>query len=733
MRSGAAIMLAALAMLTTVASAPAAPSPAQLCQETISSAARRYFDARAKALARCRNLRAVSGQPADCTTAADVVAALAQAETRLTAKLTAKCPGATVALTDLGLACAGASTVGDVVACIRDDVHGPRADELIDAGYGDSGQVSAVVLRRCQRAIGRGIRKAASARARARAQCARALTLVAGGSGSCPDERTFQVLDRRRAQLVALIEARCDDAQVLDAALEFGGECGDDRPGVPAAVFQHLTFERSVSGNAIPARTRLARCLAATTAVQADTAAAAVHALSDPGPFDYGVAAGDATETSFIAWTRTTDAPVTLEVATTASFAPVAVTIAGLTPNPAADNTIKVEVSGLSPATQYYYRFTAPGGSSRTGRIRTAPLPSSTAPITFAFTGDSNAYYKPFAVLEGITRDDPDLFLYIGDTVYADDTRSGTGEAIVLADYHLKYRENREDRALRDLMANVGTDTIWDDHEVTNDFYGVPFGAFGAQIVAGNQAFRDWMPIREDTGDPMRLYRSFKWGEVAEFFLIDPRQYRDAHAYVTEPACLSGGEPVVLPGPTCVAEINNPARTYLGAAQKAWLKAALATSTAKWKFIMNGPPITPLTFLPYDRWEGYEAERAEMLEFFRNPDGNPSTADAIPNVIFLTTDLHAAIYNPQVANPGPSGGSIREIIAGAIGMDSIYRLLPGSILPVVGSLPSLFPTIQFFDIDRRNYVHVRADTTQATFTFRDNTGSVLKSFTLAAE
>ena len=148
---------------------------------------------------------------------------------------------------------------------------------------------------------------------------------------------------------------------------------------------------------------------------------------------------------------------------------------------------------------------------------------------------------------------------------------------------------------------------------------------------------------------------------------------------------------------------------------------------------MNGPVLMNLLFLPYDRWEGYGAERTEMLEFFRNPDGNVMTDDHLTNVIFLSTDIHAAIYNPTVTNPGPSAGSIPEIVAGAIGFDSIYRLLPSSILPVVGSLPGLFPTIQFFDIDRRNYVYVDLDDTQATFTYRDNTGSILKEIHLIAE
>ena len=134
--------------------------------------------------------------------------------------------------------------------------------------------------------------------------------------------------------------------------------------------------------------------------------------------------------------------------------------------------------------------------------------------------------------MEQITAYDPDVWLYIGDTIYGDDPRSGSGVAITRADYHDKYEENRNDRALRDALAEVGFYAIWDDHEVTNDFWGTD-PAIQTQMADGNQAFRDYMPIREDGGDPQQLYRSFRWGYVAEFFLIDDRQYRDPQAYLT--------------------------------------------------------------------------------------------------------------------------------------------------------------------------------------------------------
>jgi hypothetical protein len=161
-------------------------------------------------------------------------------------------------------------------------------------------------------------------------------------------------------------------------------------------------------------------------------------------------------------------------------------------------------------------------------------------------------------------------------------------------------------------------------------------------------------------------------GRRRQFFLTTTAS-TDPQAYVTEPACLSAGEPAVIPpAGACATEIANPARTYLGAAQKAWLKSALASSTATWKFIMNGPVITNLTFLPYDRWEGYSAERAEILEFIRNPDGYVMIDDRLTNVVVLTptstppsTTRRWRIRSRRRLDP--------EIIAGAIGMDPIYR------------------------------------------------------------
>ena len=77
-------------------------------------------------------------------------------------------------------------------------------------------------------------------------------------------------------------------------------------------------------------------------------------------------------------------------------------------------------------------------------------------------------------------------------------------------------------------------------------------------------------------------------------------------------------------------------------------KDAIANSDARFKVIMNELPIQQYYILPYDRWEGYEAERQEMLSFLRDR--------GIKNTIFLTTDVHATLVNDARFQTLESGG-----------------------------------------------------------------------------
>ena len=332
-----------------------------------------------------------------------------------------------------------------------------------------------------------------------------------------------------------------------------------------------------------------------------------------------------------------------------------------------------------------------------------------------------------------------DAWFFIGDTIYGDDPRADGVVSVSKQDYYGKYKENLSDRPLRQMMESTGTYVMWDDHESRNDVAGtVP--AFATKIANGNHAFRKYWPMREDTGDPQQLYRSFKFGTLAEFFIIDLRQYRSAkytccnlasdNGYVltdTDTTCTTGD--LALPDATCNAALATPGRTVLGATQKAWLKNALQNSTATFKFIMNGPPITNLFFTPYDFWIGYPQERDEILNFILDPNGDTNQADRIPNVVWLSTDLHGIVISHDRVSIGPSQ-PVPEVVGGAIGMDPIFEELPPSLIPILPSLPGVLTQITQFDIDRFNATVLSVTDTptpKATIDFYDRSNTIIQS------
>jgi alkaline phosphatase D len=252
------------------------------------------------------------------------------------------------------------------------------------------------------------------------------------------------------------------------------------------------------------------------------------------GGFSAGLAAGDVSSTGAVLWTRS-DAPgrVRLQVSSRPEFDSIDVQVesdAGVV----ADNTVRIEVSGLSPRTTYFYRFARIDDSalvSRTGRFRTAPADDASATLRFVFSGDTNFAYAPFGVVATMAREDADAFIWFGDTIYADVPAGGLAVARTLDDYRAKYRQIRSDPSIREALAATALITGGDDHEVTNDYAGADPALSEQQKLDAYRAFLEYMPVRSpDPADPYRTYRRIRYGANVEFFVLDARQYRDPSA-----------------------------------------------------------------------------------------------------------------------------------------------------------------------------------------------------------
>jgi alkaline phosphatase D len=471
--------------------------------------------------------------------------------------------------------------------------------------------------------------------------------------------------------------------------------------------------------------------------------------------FTHGVASGDVREDSVVLWTRADGATsLTAEVATDESFSGDVIEADGET-SKERDFTVKVNVAGLEPDSRYYYRFRDGSSLSPTGTFVTAPPASASAPLRFVFSGDSDGSrredgsppYNEFEVLDTARADDPAFFLYFGDTIYAD---RDPNPAEDLDGYRAKYRENREYRALADILAATSTYNMWDDHEVVNDFAGTTVDP--ELFAAGLQAFREYWPIDDSTNDPETLYRTFRWGADAAMIMLDGRSFRDAPA---TNACRydDGGEPdpipaAALPGAPdalrvlrefvdlppelpedCAEVMNDPDATMLGAEQKEYLLDWLATTDATWKIVVNPVAIQSLLISPYDRWEGYAPERAEILEFIRD--------EGIDNVVFLTTDFHANIFGPVSMDPFEDNEPIAyEAVTGPIATNplkaDVEEIVGDSAAGGVEGFMEEVLQVDCLEMDSYAYTLVEIDEGFMTLTAKDDEGAELCSNELEA-
>ncbi len=402
--------------------------------------------------------------------------------------------------------------------------------------------------------------------------------------------------------------------------------------------------------------------------------------------FPHGVASGDVRETSAVLWTRSArSAPVSVEVSADPRFASL-VFERTVVPSPERDLTVKILASGLTPATRYQYRFRSGGGAySQTGTFVTPPAADASADLTFAYSACSDGGYVggvpalSLGLLDAVVADRPDFFAHLGDNIYPDSSLV-PNPIFTLEAYRAKYKEIRSIATFRNFMASTSMITTWDDHEVENDYARETVDP--RRWAEGHRAFMEYSPIAEQPGG--RIYRKFRWGREIELFVLDGRSYRSRHASSTPvcdnppgsrtpdlaptlpPAIRAAFAPLVpqmrLPSPPgCQETLADPNRTMLGIGQKIWLKRELARSTATWKLILNQTPIQEFFANPYDRWEGYAAERAEILTFIRT--------SGIKNVVWLTGDTHATFVNDvrlSTFTPPFETTGMKEVVTGPI-------------------------------------------------------------------
>ncbi|MGK5740318.1 alkaline phosphatase D family protein [Micromonospora sp. URMC 103] len=395
-------------------------------------------------------------------------------------------------------------------------------------------------------------------------------------------------------------------------------------------------------------------------------------------PFSLGVASGDPLPDGVVLWTRLAPEPlaedgsggmpaesfgVRYEVAEDERFTRI-VRRGAVEATPELGHSVHVELSGLAPAREYFYRFRFGPVISPVGRTKTAPAAdASLARLKLAVTSCQNYPAGYFVAYRDIVAQDLDLVVHLGDYIYDGPSAGNPAlnrahvppkDIMTLAEYRVRHAQYKTDRDLQAAHSMLPFLVIPDDHEVVNNYAddiggGSSGEAFLARRAAAYQAYYENMPLRRSSlphGPDIQLYRRVRYGNLAQFHLLDTRQYRSDQAPWSAGTAVDGYSPGSL----------DPNRTILGDAQEQWLQEGLATSTARWNIIGNQTKFAPMDrkvgagveYASQDSWgEGYVADRDQLLRFIAaHRPSNPViiTGDAHRNWVF---DLKADFGDPN--------------------------------------------------------------------------------------
>jgi alkaline phosphatase D len=453
------------------------------------------------------------------------------------------------------------------------------------------------------------------------------------------------------------------------------------------------------------------------------------------------VASGDPTTGAVILWTRvTTDEPsaeVTYEIARDRAFTEV-VARGSAVAEADDDHTVHVDVDGLDAGTTYWYRFAAAGEQSPIGRTRTLPENPESMRVAFCSCAKFNAgFFNGYARMAD--RDDLDFVLHLGDYIYeasnkppasqtpgADIGRpfEPVGECRTLAEYRTRYAQYHGDEDVQRLHARYPMVLDIDDHEFADgawrggstEHHPDEHGPWEDRKAAAFRAREEWLPVRRpEPDDPTRVFRSVHVGDLAEFFLLDIRSRRD------EPV---RGE-----------QMRDPDRTLLGPEQWAWLDAAFAASTARWRFVCSPSIVTrtwcdtpdeqlrvALTKLKImddtgeigpdmDQWDGYPFERERLLTLLRT----------VPGTIVLSADVHVGmagtVYDERYLPDDPVETTTVEWTAPSLtsqNLDEKLGYAPRTeSLSAEASMRAQLPHVDWCDFDSHGYVLLEVDRDQA--------------------
>ncbi len=483
--------------------------------------------------------------------------------------------------------------------------------------------------------------------------------------------------------------------------------------------------------------------------------------------FNYGIASGDPLSDRVILWTYakvSTDASVDLQwqVATDATFSTI-VSSGKTTTTKDTGFTAKVDATGLSPNTEYYYRFIAANNSvSAVGRTRTLPV-GNVSEVKLAVFSCSDYPAGYFNAYDSAISSGAQFSLHLGDYIY--EYKDGVyppvatavtarisapaNEVVTLADYRARHALHKADPYVKALHARMPMIAIWDDHEFANNAYmdgaenhdPVTQGPWAARKAVASQVYHEWMPIR--TPDPtnlLKIYRSFDFGNLLSLHMLDTRIIGREH----QPDRTNDASGRDIADPAFLPYAFNKNKQLMGATQQAWLDAQMTASKATWQVLGNQtvmgriqlPASVLSTNLSTASVTAYLTAKAtpvalqtqaqkDLLDLSKNPkisynfdnwEGYPNARDTLftsanklkaanKKFLVLSGDSHNAWFNKLTLPDGTQVGA--EFAGMSVTSSGFEGVFPPAVVPpatLAGTIKALVDDINYIDTSRRGYM-----------------------------
>jgi alkaline phosphatase D len=209
-----------------------------------------------------------------------------------------------------------------------------------------------------------------------------------------------------------------------------------------------------------------------------------------------------------------------------------------------------------------------------------------------------------------IQAQNPDLWLWLGDNVYAD-----TEDMNLMADI---YQQQKTNPFYQNFSKTIPINGIWDDHD-----YGQNDGNKTFQFKhQAKTHFLDFIGIAED--DPVHdhhgIYRSETYGlppRQVKIIYLDTRTFQDPLVKATKGANKNYE--------------TQPNGQILGAEQWQWLEQELNLSTANINIIANSIQIIPEDHR-YEMWSNFPNQRKRLFDLL--------VSSQVNNPIMLSGDRH---------------------------------------------------------------------------------------------